>query len=469
VTVVSETLTARKRRELTAYAGSLEDELGSWIVATRCGTDLEKHHRQVRTIADILRTLAAPINAATSAETVTLDDVARVEAQLLGLHTVWDFFRAKLSARCVTWLRPPLEAADELAWACYEPALQRLAREDEREPPLVFPNADPSPFTVPRGGAFVLGPTDDPALTADELAEALQALPIPVIGIPWLQGRHLLGALVIGHEVGHDVEHALALGPVLDGLLKQSIDSPERCAAWLQWRAEVFADIYGTLVGGPSFTATLIDFLAGEWRTVAGRRLSAPMFGAYPTRPLRVLLSLATLRRLNFDQQAGSLHDRWFEAYPTHAMTEYEPDVEPVVDCVLAGPYPQLGGEGLQSLMTFSGEMQESAEKSASRLVIGAKPYATDPRVLFSAARQAYEREPADYLSKRCADQVVQKVREARATGVRTEDPKAEKIDRRARDDRATTRLGDVLGRAAERRTMATQGGRDVQAPQPQE
>jgi hypothetical protein len=469
VAVVSETLTARKRRELTAYAGSLEDELGSWLAATDCGTDLDKHHRQVRTIAGILRTLAAPINAAASAETVTLDDVARVEAQLLGLHMVWDFFRAKLSARCVTWLRPPLEAADELAWSCYEPALQRLAREDEREPPLVFPNADSSPFTIPRGGAFVLGPADDPALTAGELAEALQALPIPVIGIPWLQGRHLLGALVIGHEVGHDVEHALELGPVLDGLLREGIESPERRAAWLQWRAEVFADIYGTLVGGPSFTATLIDFLAGERRIVAGRRLSAPMFGAYPTRPLRVLLSLATLRRLNFDQQATSLHDLWFEAYPTHEMTEYEPDIEPVVDWVLTGPYPQLGGEGLQSLMTFTREMQESAENSAARLVIGAEPYATDPRVLFAAARQAYERQPAEYLSKRHADQVVQKVRDGRMAGVRAEDREATRIDRSERDDRATMRLADVLGRAGERRAMATQGGQDVQAQQPQE
>jgi hypothetical protein len=455
------TLAERKRSELAANAESLEHELEEWLGVSAADQPLEKHNSQVLAAAGVLREVSAPILKKAGNETLDVEDAAAVEEELLSLHRVWDFFRQKLTVRFVEWLRDPLEAADELAWACYRPALDRLAADTGKEPPLIFPNGDASPFTVPRGAAFRQEPQRGEPLTGEELAEALEELPIPVIGVPWFQGEHLLGALVIGHEVGHDVEHALDLGTIVDERLHVELGGSKRLEAWLQWRGEAFADVYGTLAGGPAFVGALIDFLAAEWRIVAGRRLSSPNFGAYPTRPLRVAVALATLERLDFTTEAKRLRANWEAVYPEHEMEDYEEDVPRVVRCIVDGPYPQLGGGALTSLLTFTAEMQEHAVVSSDQLANGEKPSASDPRELFAAARLAFERKPSNYLRWGGPVQTVAAVRGLRAAGVRAQDEAAPSLDRPRRNARSAVRLAEVLQRAAGRRAR-TDGGNDV-------
>jgi hypothetical protein len=322
----------------------------------------------------------------------------------------------------------------------------------------VFPNLAASPFTIPRGSKFRLPRADDQSLTEEEFTDAVEALPIPLIGVPWFQGQQLLGTLVIGHEAGHDVDKLLGLGPVLEQLIHDRVKDAGRREAWHAWSGEVLADVYGTLAGGPAYVGTLMDFLAGEWRVVAGRRIRGPHYGTYPTRPLRVQIALITLERLHFEEEAARLRADWVEAYPEHEMEEYEADVPTIVDCVLYGPYPNLGCGGLTSLLIFTPEMHRRAGLSAEEIAFGGNPSADDARVLFAAARIAYERYPDDYLREGGAAQTVARVRALRKTGKRRGEEATLTIDRPARNDLAARRLAGVFEQARRRRSTTSEG-----------
>ena len=116
-----------------------------------------------------------------------------------------EYFRGKLGQRCDPILRPYLQYADELAWACYSP-IQEMVFPDAKnpsmkEPPLVYLNGGISPFALARVDRFTAEEVAGEPL--DESWEAVtRRLPVPVIGIPWYQIERIFDALAIVHEVG---------------------------------------------------------------------------------------------------------------------------------------------------------------------------------------------------------------------------------------------------------------------------
>jgi hypothetical protein len=60
---------------------------------------------------------------------------------------------SKLVQRWDEDLRRFLQLADELAWSCYQPALE-ASKSGRRKPPLVFLNGGLSPFALSRDRAF---------------------------------------------------------------------------------------------------------------------------------------------------------------------------------------------------------------------------------------------------------------------------------------------------------------------------
>src|SRR5262249_36814252 len=141
--------------------------------------------------------------------------------------------------RDVANLRNELRCADEFAWECYRPALECAieanalpTKKVRREPPLVFFSDDASPFVQTRDTVILPGATEQSDIL--RFGRETFALPVPVIGVPWLHLNHLPAAATIAHEVGHTVEDDFELSKSLNSAFATLPEA--RRAAWQAWR-----------------------------------------------------------------------------------------------------------------------------------------------------------------------------------------------------------------------------------------
>jgi hypothetical protein len=104
---------------------------------------------------------------------------------------------------------------------------------------------------------------------------------------------------------------------------------------------------------------------------------------------LRGLLNIEVLRQLGFEVVAVDLKSVWTTLYPEHKMTEFEADIEPVTRWLLNGPYALWNGSLRGTVNT--GAVDAAARDELKRLNEGGSPQSGDFRVLFVAARLAYE------------------------------------------------------------------------------
>lgn len=447
---------AALRRKLAG----LRQELAVWRRESERGERLEKHHTQIRRVARQLDAFAGEVEGRIEAlagdPSALLADGYSVERMVLDLNRIWEFFRSKLALRYVPAFTGPLAAADDFAWACYRPA-QEAAREDHvppeelKEPPLVFFNGGWSPFIVPRGWSYEAEAVPGEELATPAFRQALERLPIPVIGIPWYQLEHLPEAVVIGHEVGHSVEDDLRLTGRLEALLEAGLEArgvpAERRPAWRSWLGEIFADLYGVLATGPAFVGVLMELLATEAGRLRRETRRPDQWGDYPTRALRVHLNLEALARSGLGEESRELAARWRELCPDHALTAFEADLPPVVAALLEEPLPELSGTPLGKLLSFPRQAQEAARTDAQRLLQRFAPGSSDVRVLVAAARYAFEADPAAYREAQVQGEVLCRLTQVREVGIRRaagRRPLApEELDRR--DARAGGELFELL------------------------
>ncbi|WP_219414410.1 hypothetical protein [Pseudonocardia nigra] len=375
----------RKRAELRAKLGGMQAELDRWLADSAAGGPEEKHHTQVRRITADLRGLVSRIRTDVDAPDLTATWQV-VEEHILDLHRIWGFFRAPLITRRNAEFRPFLVAADEFAWACYAPA-QRMAVaagtvgiEAVRQPPLVCLTADAGPYSIPRGSSYA---ADVSGLVSDASRLVAQALPVPVVGVPWSALHHLPEMLVLGHEVGHHVEDDCGLGARVAGLVAAATGGD---AAWARWAGEVFADVYGVLCGGPGFAGVLGDFLLVSGQIGNGD-------GDYPPVDLRLAVVLAALRAGGCAGAADELADRW--AREVRAVPDDRAATD-VVAALLAGPYPELGGSPLCAVIDFRTNAEHAAT-AAGELLQNSTPRTADVRTLLSGTALAFLRDPEKY------------------------------------------------------------------------
>lgn len=414
---VMSTLASRKRHALRAKGNALEREFAHWLMQSEAGHPFEKHRSQIRRISARLTGILNSI--AAEREMLTDDDVltrgAQVEQKMLATHLVWEFFRSRIALRADEYLRRYLRACDDFVWACYLPFLERLGV--RKEPPLVFLNGGWSPFAVSRDVSFKWDRpgflVDGPAvswLETGEFQEAVEKLPVPMIGVPWFQVNHLPDALVLGHEMGHIVEVEFNLTADLERAIARA-PTVGRTEAWQAWRREAFADVFGCLAGGPRFGETLFDFLATDRDKVKSEKRAAPDWGLYPSRWMRVALVAESLRHMGFGDDADRLRSSWGAEFgDTLHNEEFEPDIAPIAKAILDGPYPSLEKEGnasLNGVLTFHrdalGRARDMALADAVRgkglpLANSVRELVAAARVLFSESPQEYEK--ADYAKK---------------------------------------------------------------------
>jgi hypothetical protein len=425
----------RKRAELVAKLDSIRAEFDEWRANSEAGQPLEKHHSQILRITTRLDVLADLIGDDLNSENQLIQRWQQTELRLLDLHHVWDFFRSKFAMRYPAWIRDILVVADELIWACYLPAQQQAVKAGGmdlaavREPPLAFFGTDTSPLALSRHAIYRRrGRAED--LYTSLFADELKSLPVPVTAIPWHQAGHVPDMLLLAHETGHHVEDDFGLTPQLRAAGRVALSAAgtpvPRITAWLGpetddsgntgWLGEVFADIYGVLGAGAAFVVALTDFLAAPGETIAAEQATA----AYPTTHLRVQVALAALRATcPTDPRAADLTAAWTAVHPTHAVSAFDADVEPLVKALLAGPYPVFGGRSLPGVLSFGSRWAETAIDVARLAEPNDPLQAGDPRTLLAAATLAFAADPAAYRERKAATRVLERVLAQQAKGTR--------------------------------------------------
>jgi hypothetical protein len=410
----------RKAIELERKLSSIGAELAAWKAESKAGGPLEKHHTQIRALDRTLTKLTGEVAStlATARSTGLLDRAIELEEMVLSIHTLWNFLRSKLALRYVPHFQLALIGAGELAWKCFEPAQDLMPQGTGREPPLIYFSGASTPLTLPRGMAFE-EEVEQVHVTWLLQRDSLDALPVPIIGIPWFQVEHVPDLPIVAHEVGHDVEIDLRLTAEIEAALDHQIADVEyeRQTSWYRWATEVFADVYGTLALGPAFSRTLFDFLAGTPETLAAETPEPD----YPTTILRLLLSLAVLETTHFATEAEELRQAW--NLPAHELACYERDIPKVVAAMVTGPYGGLPHGRLDGLVCFTRESQRQAVADASELLSGLQPEAADARTLVASARLAFDRDPARYVKKGADRLVLNQIKSMQGVGVRAGPP----------------------------------------------
>ena len=412
-----EQLAYRKKREICRKLTALEKEFDSWFERSKAGQPFEKHHTQIRAIRAHLsewhRTVRSLIREdLTSTAEEFLNSVFNAERLIQSEHRVWEFFRSKFIQRHEPSFQQYLRVADEFAWSCYWPIQQTVYPDARnalrREPPLVFFNGGTSPFSLSRGKGFVPEVVQGESLDDSEI-EAIQNLPISIVGIPWNQISHLPDAVVIGHEVGHVVEDDFDLTEAIAMSLASALDSvgakgTDREAAWQSWIGETFADIYGCLATGPAFVGGLVDFLSREYSEISTERKSGEDWGDYPTTYLRGRLILETLRQVGFVKEANAYGRLWAK-FKSKMDEKYEDDIAAIVghllgDKIITRSDSEEPEKSLTDVFMYSHTERDEEVSVVAALNQSIDPGVTDARVLIASVRRAFEEAPREFFKK---------------------------------------------------------------------
>jgi hypothetical protein len=368
---------------------SLESSFQLWEQISAEGQPFRKHNTQLIAIFTVLRRMLSQVKGLGAGN--GLAGLRNAERGLLAAHRIWEYFRGKLAQRRDPLLQPYLAFADELAWACYSP-IQKLAFPNEndgrlKEPPLVYLNGGMSPFALTRIDRFAA--EEVPGEPLDKSWEKLTgSLPVPVIGVPWYQVHRVFDALVIVHEIGHIVETDFRLHDQLADLLAKAVPGA-RLKAWQAWQSEVFADVFACSCVGPAFVRNLMETIAVDAESVGDEVQVEGLWGKYPTLYLRGLLNIRVLKELGFESVAADLEKEWTIVYPQHEMSEFDQDIDAVAIRFLNGPYA-LWNDSLRATVNTK-DIDAKAQKDFRRLNSGGSLESGDFRVLFAAARLAYE------------------------------------------------------------------------------
>jgi hypothetical protein len=404
-------LLERRRKELLAQFDALPDELNRWKELTEPGAAFEKHHSQIEALSRQMIELNDKVKADWKASKLKPFDAVRVaQAQCAAVHSVWNYFREKLVLRLDDRFGTYLRAADAYTWSCYEPLMKdRLEKKEKRtyrEPPLVAFNSDVSPWALSRQSRYDVEPDDTGANRAEVFRRVYEALPIPVIGIPWQSEGFLPGMAALAHETGHVVDFDFGMKDAVAASVKAALGQSALAVAWSDhWWKEVFADLFACWTAGPSFVWALADVVPESPDMVAIKKRpsgeSPQTWGRYPPGTLRILLNLAALEWLGFADDAARIRAYWIADYPKHAMGDFESDVKKVAEAVYKAArlpddlrYKKLVDNGQEwTAGKHAFEDDEDIPKDAT----------FDPRALAGAASKASrESDDAELLARGC-------------------------------------------------------------------
>jgi hypothetical protein len=296
--------------------------------------------------------------------------------------------------------------ADTLADACYQPI-------------LTFARAEGLPIT-----------TSTPATHLGDFQLSIWTGFIPTsvapIFLPPDFFRKVAWWPAIAHEIGHDF---LASISELDAGLRAELGivtaevgarpltfGPEGVSrldlerVYGGWFEELFCDVFGTLMCGPAYVATMDQLFAAQsdprevlivWLDESGSR-----YDEHPPRHLRLVLGCQVLERAGFRADAKRLRQRWDERHATEGrvpdrllfpagehfvaipLDVFLPTLDRIVDKLYAGPLKALSGYGLRAIsgLDYGPHAHAESERARAALVSGVVPRVRDPRAVIAGA-----------------------------------------------------------------------------------
>jgi hypothetical protein len=328
-----------------------------------------------------------------------------VERAPAALDGMLDEVEALMSQRRDPELRAKLGDADRLADACYQPIID-------------FARAKGLPLT-----------TAYPATQLTEFDLAIWVGFMPTSIAPIFLPREFFDRAAwwpaLCHEIGHDF---LASVRGLEPRLRADLDLPSadvgsQLLAFSRggldlrdiqrlfggWFEELFCDVFGTMMCGPAYVATMLDLFGAT--SDAREILIVPLddtgrrYDSHPPRHLRLLAGCAVLERAGLHADAKRLRAAW-EARHTQArgpdrilfpfgdglvplpLELFTPSLTRIVEQLYAGPCDALGGFGLQDVSGLDYGPHEHADGLRARdaLLRGQVPGVRDPRAVVAGA-----------------------------------------------------------------------------------
>ncbi|HMQ33541.1 MAG TPA: hypothetical protein PKD53_22610 [Chloroflexaceae bacterium] len=196
-----------------------------------------------------------------------------------------------------------LRAADEVAWSCYKPVLNRAdalsGRVKQWPPPLACLDPTYLPLVSQRRRGD-LAAAIDAARTPTALLTLLAELPVTLIRLPPWTVEAPWSLVFVAHEVGHQIYQQLGAGvskTLSDGLLAVGAGAGGAAGqGWGEWREECFADLFSLLTMGQWALWALVDVERGT-----PAQMTTSESDAYPPAVVRLALMAESLRRLGVD------------------------------------------------------------------------------------------------------------------------------------------------------------------------
>lgn len=409
---------------LSPKLASLEEELKRWkdLATNTRHSDYSRftrHQSQINRLYDQFTGMIVELRKGTQGN-LSLADVRRMDDKILQAHALWAYFRSKLLLRYSAGLDPWLEAADDLAWACFKAVANARERAGGKEfskvPPLIYLGRETSPFVLPRDWNLS---GQIPGVADTLFSVILSKSPLSLISMPFHQTAHLAETLVLAHEIGHVVEMDLGLSAALEAALEQAARNEAipagRLADWRRCRIEVFADLYGAISGRMGFCQALIGFLGGDKASIIAETIDPAREIAYPTTYLRVLLAIEALCQADGKPAPDALVllDDWRKTFgEDHACKDYEDDLSLIVKALLDTPMDLLGHKSIRELAALNAASDARVKCCAEKLLSGQWPMLDDPRMLFAAATLAFDANPEAWSSKQIGQLVLGRIKE---------------------------------------------------------
>jgi hypothetical protein len=131
-----------------------------------------------------------------------------------------------------------------------------------------------------------------------------------------------------------------------------------------------------------------------------------------------MLLVFEALERLGHAAEAEARRRQWRQAYPEHALVDFEDDVAVVVEALLEGTV--LGGRPLHETIQFTTRDHTAARSEAARALKRGKPQSADVRTLIAASRLAFEADPERFVAHDVQDRILRRIMEVIGIGTRS-------------------------------------------------
>ena len=300
-------------------------------------------------------------------------------------------------------LLPQLGDADALAEACYAPV-------------VAFARAEGLPLATAR-------PVTELTDFDLSICDRLRATSLAPLFLPQDFFQRAFWWPALAHEIGHDflvsiqglperLREELNLVGAAQGsqplrLYDGGIPASELHRMWGNWLDEAFCDVFGTLMCGQAYLASMVELFAAPESQLevlaVGVDEMQGVYAPHPPRHLRVKLCAALLERLGMAAEARVHLERWntlhgFDAEGraahrlsprtgAHSASRRRRCSEPglaIMERLYAGPLKSLNGFGLQDISGLDHGPRAAAEAVRAKVALlsGRPPGTRDPRAI---------------------------------------------------------------------------------------